>query len=257
MRKAILVFLVSMLLLLGTFDSWSHVVTGDAESIELHFFGEAGQKVWDLEKNYAGILKLIACGNLSVVILRHIYSTGGAPFYAEWWIAVTTLQPDENGLIHELVLRTTYPYPSIRKTHASSANYTPVSPEFGAKVMKEFIDQDPNQYWVGFSNDSLHVVGPFLIYSRMPMDFGITIILDLNTANLMVAATGVWMGSGSLLLPEGDGEILFRIADIFKVARKFGTKLSDPNWDPEVDLNNDGFVNILDIFMIARCFSAR
>lgn len=82
MRKAILVFLVSMLLLLGTFDSWSHVVTGDAESIELHFSGEAGQKVWDLEKNYAGILKLIACGNLSVVILRHIYSTGGAPFYS-------------------------------------------------------------------------------------------------------------------------------------------------------------------------------
>jgi hypothetical protein len=224
------------------------------ESIELHFFGEGGQNVWDLEKNYAAMLGLTAYGNLSVVILHHVYSTGGAPFYVEWWIAATTLQPDENGLIHELVLRTTYPYPSIRKTHASSANYTPVSPDDGAKIIKEFIDRDPNQYWVGFSNDSLHVVGPFLIYGRMPMDFRITIILNLNTANLMVAATGVWMGSGSLLLPEGDGGVLVSIGNIFRVARKFGVKLGDPNWDPEADLNNDGFVNILDIFMIARCF---
>jgi hypothetical protein len=86
------------------------------------------------------------------------------------------------------------------------------------------------------------------------MDFRITIILNLNTANLMVAATGVWMGSGSLLLPEGDGGVLVSIGNIFRVARKFGVKLGDPNWDPEADLNNDGFVNILDIFMIARCF---
>jgi hypothetical protein len=246
--------LVSLLLLFGTSNSWYHAVAGEAESVEVHFFGEAGQYVWDLERNYPEIVKLTTYGNLSVVILHHIYSTGGWQFYAEWWVAAATLQPDEHGLIHQLVLRTTYPYPSLRETYVSSANYTPVSPDHGADIIRNFIDRDPDQYWVGFSNASLHVVGPFLIYSQAPMDFGITIVLDLNTANLMVAATGVWMGSGSLLIPEEDSCIPSSIIEIANVARKFGTKLGDPNWNSEADLNNDGFVNIVDISMIAICF---
>jgi len=254
LEKTVLVFLVSVLLLLGTFNSWSCVVRGDAEQIELHFFGEGGQNVWDLEKKCPEILRLVTYGNLSVVVLHHIYGAGGTRLAAEWWIVATTLQPDEYDLIHQLVLRTTYPYPSIRKTYVSSANYTSVSLDHGAMLIKEFIDQDPNQYWVGFSNYSLYAVEPFIIYSRAPMDFGITIVLDLNTASLMAAATGVWMGSGHLLLPEQDGCIPSRIMDIAKVARQFGTKLGDPNWDPEADLNNDGRVNIIDISMMARCF---
>jgi len=242
-----------MLLLSAISNMWPCVIRTCAEPFEIYFFDENARNVWDLEKNYYKIHELAAYGNFSVVILHHIYRTGGWPFYAEWWIAATTLRPDEHGLIHQLVLRTTFPYPSLRKTYKVAVNYSQVSPDYGATVIKEFINKDPNQYWVGFTNDSLYVRGPFLIYRRMPMDFGITIILNLNTASLMIAATGVWMGSGTLLLPEGDGSIV-NIKDIFIVAKKFGTKLGDPYWEPEADLNNDGFVNIKDLFLIARCF---
>jgi hypothetical protein len=56
------------------------------------------------------------------------------------------------------------------------------------------------------------------------------------------------------LLPEGEDLVFSNIRDVAMVARKFGTKLGDSNWDPEADLNNDGIVNIIDISMIARCF---
>ncbi len=253
LRKTILVFLASMLLLLRIFDIKPCVTRIDAEPFEIYFFEESARNVWDLEKNYSKMLEMASYGNFSVVILCHIYRTGGSPFYAEWWVAATTLQPDECGLIHELVLRTTYPYPSIRKTYTSALNYNHVSPQQGANIIQEFINQDPDQYRVGFTNDSLHTEGPFLIYQCFPIDVGMTIILNLNTANLMIAATGVWMGSGSLILPEKDGTLL-DIKDIFIVAKKFGTKVGDPSWDPEADLNNDGIVNIIDLFLIARCF---
>jgi len=119
-----------------------------SEPPEIYFVDEPAraQKVWDSVKKYPKMLELEAYGNLSVAILIHIYSTGGPGFYAEWWVVATTLQPDEHGFIHELVLRTTYPYPSLRKTHTSSVNYTLVSPDSGARVIEEFIDQDPDQY---------------------------------------------------------------------------------------------------------------
>jgi hypothetical protein len=82
----------------------------------------------------------------------------------------------------------------------------------------------------------------------------ITVILNLNTGNLMVAATAGDYYYGELLLPEGEGLVGLDILDLAKVARKFQTKAGDSNWDPEADLNNDGIVNIIDISMIAICF---
>lgn len=44
------------------------------------------------------------------------------------------------------------------------------------------------------------------------------------------------------------------ILDIFAVARAFGSKIGDQNWDPKADLNNDNRVDILDIFAVAKEF---
>jgi hypothetical protein len=49
---------------------------------------------------------------------------------------------------------------------------------------------------------------------------------------------------------DGNGKV--NIVDIFIVARAFGSRFGDPNWDQVADLNNDGIVDILDIFAIAR-----
>jgi endoglucanase len=47
-----------------------------------------------------------------------------------------------------------------------------------------------------------------------------------------------------------DGTV--NILDIFIVTKAFGSKVGDANWSEVADLNNDGIVDILDIFAIAR-----
>jgi hypothetical protein len=49
-----------------------------------------------------------------------------------------------------------------------------------------------------------------------------------------------------------DGTV--NILDIFIVAQAFGSKPGDPNWNQNADINNDGTVNILDIFQVAWDF---
>lgn len=46
-----------------------------------------------------------------------------------------------------------------------------------------------------------------------------------------------------------DGTV--NILDIYVVARVFDARPSDPNWDPMADVNRDEVVNILDIFAVA------
>jgi len=41
------------------------------------------------------------------------------------------------------------------------------------------------------------------------------------------------------------------ILDIYVVAKAFDAKPGDPNWDPMADVNRDGLINILDIFAVA------
>jgi hypothetical protein len=251
-----LALLVAALVLLEISNPWFYAMRVSCEPVEEVYFVDAPastQRVWDLEKKHSKMLEMEAHGNLSAVILIHTYYIGDPGFghrpFSEWWVVATTLQPDEHGFIYELVLRTTYPCPSLRKTHTSYANYTLMSPDSGARVIEEFINPDP-QYWVGFTNESLRAIGPFLIYRQKRE---ITVILNLNTGNLMVAATAGDYYYGELLLPEGEGLVGFNILDLAMVAKKFQTKAVDSNWDPEADLNNDGIVNIIDISMIAIC----
>ena len=48
---------------------------------------------------------------------------------------------------------------------------------------------------------------------------------------------------------DKNGQI--NILDIFIVARAYGSKPGDPNWNAVADLNKDNVINILDIFIIA------
>jgi outer membrane protein assembly factor BamB len=47
-----------------------------------------------------------------------------------------------------------------------------------------------------------------------------------------------------------DGKV--NIVDISIVARAFGSREGDPNWNVIADLNKDGIVNILDIAAVAK-----
>lgn len=51
---------------------------------------------------------------------------------------------------------------------------------------------------------------------------------------------------------NNDGKV--NIVDIFTVAEAFGSSTEDPRWNPEADIDGDGKVNIVDISTIARKF---
>ena len=51
---------------------------------------------------------------------------------------------------------------------------------------------------------------------------------------------------------DGNGKV--NIIDITIVAKAFGSKPGDSNWNPIADLNNDSKVNILDITLVAKDF---
>jgi len=267
-KRIALLFLVSMLILAGMFTTLSNrfLAELEAEPSEIYFFenydvkNETLAQVWNAVKNHTEILELSTYGDFSVVVLLHVYATGGWPIHSEWWVSATTLEPDGSGLIHELVLRLDHDDFRIIRAYASSVKFNPVSPEYGAKLIEDFINQDPNHYWIHYTKDNVHVTGPFLIYFCQPADFGMTVILNLNVARLMIVATGVWDGTGVLLVPmEGDldRDGIVDITDVAIVAKAFGSRLGDPRWNPAADLDGDKIVDIIDVASVARKFGSK
>jgi hypothetical protein len=89
------------------------------------------------------------------------------------------------------------------------------------------------------------------------------------TALGYVPCTGAFLYSLPMAMPEimntdflfgesasGDADLnsdgTVNILDISIVARSFGSRLDDPNWNQTADLNNDDMINILDITLVAK-----
>lgn len=169
---------------------------------------ETLMEVWNKTKDLRQVSRFSRHGNYSVLITFHAYQDG-AVGYSEWFVVASTLQPSNEGLIHELVVR--FKVNDIRnvknttfvKSYEGSSNLNITSLEDGKKTMGEFIAQDPNQYWLGPSySEEAKAHYPFLFLFVGPYDFGITIISNLNTGKIMIAATGIWSGTGDLVYPE-------------------------------------------------------
>jgi len=169
---------------------------------------ETLMEVWNKTKDLRQVSRFSRYGNYSVLITFHAYQDG-AVGYSEWFVVASTLQTSNDGLIHELVIR--FKVNDIRnvknttfvKSYEGSSNLNITSLEDGKKFIGEFIAQEPNQYWLGPSySEEAKDYNPFLFLFVEPYDFGITIISNLNTGKIMIAATGVWSGTGVLVYPE-------------------------------------------------------
>jgi hypothetical protein len=57
---------------------------------------------------------------------------------------------------------------------------------------------------------------------------------------------------GYVCSPELNKDGKVNILDITIVARAYGTKPGDPNWNAVADLDTNGIINILDISLVAR-----
>ena len=155
-------------------------------------------EVWNKTKNLDGIFELSRHGNYSVLICPHAYTSGG-DWYAEWFVVASTLEPSNEGLIYELVLRFNFENFSLIKSYTEVQDFNLTSIENGMKIIEDFIAQ--NGGYVDPIEQEFHTNYPFMILFVYPRDIGTTIILNLNTGKLMIAAIGVWMGHGALLYP--------------------------------------------------------
>jgi len=170
---------------------------------------ETLNEVWNRTKELKQMIYFSAYGDYSVLISFHAYRDGGIG-YSEWFVVASTLQPDRYGMIHELVVRfnvSIYPLDlgniTFVKSYENIHRFNLTSYEDGTKAINDFM----NQYVVFNRNSPPADVGfepyfPFLLLFVYPSDFGETIILNFNTGKLVVAATSVWMGTGTLLFPE-------------------------------------------------------
>jgi len=95
---------------------------------------------------------------------------------------------------------------------------------------------------------------------RMNPDEILQITLTLSVSNYIEGISSfsfdiIINGSNSLPL-SGDinGDRTINILDIVLYVLAFGSKPGDPNWDPRVDINPDGIINVADLFAIATHF---
>jgi hypothetical protein len=95
---------------------------------------------------------------------------------------------------------------------------------------------------------------------RMNPDEILQITLTLSVSNYIEGISSfsfdiIINGSDSLPL-SGDvnGDRTVNIVDIVLYVLASGSKLGDPNWDPRVDINQDGIINDADFLVIATHF---
>jgi len=161
---------------------------------------ETFASAWNHTKQLDELSAFSGYGNYSVLVYLHSY----APLESqgEWFVVASTLLPDTTGHIHELILRLDFQNFSLVKSYESTSSSNPTTVEDGTKTIQNFIAQDKDHYWVHSSNKAYYYTDDqFLIFFEMPSDLGMTVILNLRTGRIMIAATGIWMGQGKLVYP--------------------------------------------------------
>ena len=59
------------------------------------------------------------------------------------------------------------------------------------------------------------------------------------------------------LIADIDGDGVVDIVDLFLAARAWSTSPGDPRWDPRCDLDGNGVINIIDLYLVARDFGKK
>jgi hypothetical protein len=114
--------------------------------------------------------------------------------------------------------------------------------------------QNDTVVWNGLT-DSLGKAGFNLTFTDT--NYTDTLRLEAVNGNYSALANVTFLSDTPIILKmryfadlNSDGTI--NIVDISIVARAFGSRTGDPNWNPIADLDKNGQVNILDIALVAR-----
>jgi len=162
-------------------------------------YNQTYMEIWNKTRDLDEISRFSRYGNYSVLITLHAYACGG-DWFAEWFVAVSTLQPDNDGFIHQILLRLNDGNLTVVKSYQESHNLNLTSVEDGKSMAGDSIGKGLD--WLSMRNTKYVVYYPFLLVFLSPCDLGATVIVNLNTSRIVVAAFGVWMGHGYLIYPE-------------------------------------------------------
>jgi len=66
----------------------------------------------------------------------------------------------------------------------------------------------------------------------------------------------VGVGAAARMREDVNGDGVINILDIVIVAKAFGSRPGDWNWNPDADFDGNGLVNILDVFRVAKKFGS-
>ena len=163
------------------------------------FDNETYKEIWNTTRSLYEISQFLKLGNYSVLITWEGYRQGGLG-YSEWFVVASTLQPDKNGLIHQAILRLYLFNFSLVASYQNTLKYNPTPVENGTKAILDYISNP--EIIPPPLDQEFHENYPFLILLENPSDFGGVVIFNEETGKIMIVATSVWNGAGSLIYPE-------------------------------------------------------
>jgi subtilase family serine protease len=117
-------------------------------------------------------------------------------------------------------------------------------------------DPDGNiaSYTWDFGDGNITTVASPIVHHNYikPGTYTVTLNVTDNKGSWNIATANVQV----ILLGDLNGDGKVNIIDIAIVAKAFGKKHGDPDWNPSADLNNDKVINIVDIAIVAREFGS-
>jgi subtilase family serine protease len=120
----------------------------------------------------------------------------------------------------------------------------------------ESYDSDGNivAYAWDFGDGNITTVDSPIVHHNYtkPGTYTVTLNVTDNKGSWNIATVNVQV----ILLGDLNDDGKVNIIDIAIVAKAFGKKHGDPDWNPSADLNNDKVINIVDIAIVAREFGS-
>jgi hypothetical protein len=232
---------------------------------------------WDETKEMPEMSELASYGDYSVLIAFVAYSIDDrGPSHGDYFVLVSTLQSDNEGLVHQLMVRFQRNYDLVNSTHIWSITHTetyiethsfnPIAAEEGESKVDKFLSGCSDPLW----GRDRRLNYPFLVVSRYWIEplfpvFSVSAILNRLTGHIVVVSEVLEPGCG---FPEcnyrgilSDNPDINPTSDTLKanfcaIARAlpqaYNAKPGDTLWCLYFDTNRDSTIDIYDAITFAK-----
>ena len=163
-------------------------------------FGNETEKiapfVWEKVRYTDEAKSVIPEKDISILVYMHLYTFGEpTPETAEWVVIISSI-PDTTDEVKIVIFRLDYQSLYLKKTYRFSY---PAREEL---TFEESITIMEEETRLSVNREEVWRIHANYIYSYPAHDFGGTIIVNRYAGKAIFYATTVWMGSGTIVIPE-------------------------------------------------------